>query len=83
MALRGQKRHYRLNEIQPRNWQALAQRAGVKNLCSRMHLFVESADLALQRVEKILPADFPERVFAKISKGMRKQARQFLAAAVH
>ena len=30
MALRGRKRHYRLNEIQPRHWQALSTRRRCK-----------------------------------------------------
>ena len=48
-----------------------------------MRTFVEAVEPALQRVEKILPADFPERVFTRIGKGMRKQAHQFLDAAAN
>lgn len=77
MALPGRRRHYRLNEIQVRHWQSLATRTGVTALWDRMCEMVASVDAALGQVEKRLPAGFPERVFARISAGMRRQARQF------
>jgi hypothetical protein len=40
---------------------------------------VESAEAAIQVTEKLLPADFPERVFTKIAAGIRKQAKLFRA----
>ena len=79
MSLRGRKRHYRLNEIQPRHWQSLAQRTGVPALWDRMRAMAASAEPALERAARKLPAGFPERVAAKIGAGLRRHARQFLA----
>lgn len=79
MALPGRKRHYRVNEIQVRHWQSLASRTGVATLWDRMCEMVASVDAALSRVERRLPAGFPERVLTKIGTGMRRQARQFLS----
>ena len=79
MALPGRKRHYRLNEIQVRHWQSVASRTGVAALWDRMREMVASVDAALGRVEKRLPAGFPERVVAKIGAGTRRQAREFMS----
>lgn len=78
MALRGRNRHYRLEEIQIQHWQKLAQRAAVPDLWARMQAFAESVDPALKRVEQSLPASFPARLFTKIARETRAQARSFL-----
>jgi serine/threonine-protein kinase HipA len=77
MSLPGRRRHYKLDEIQVRHWRELAQRSGVPQMWERMMMFVQSADAAIQAVEKLLPESFPERVFAKIVAGIRKQAKLF------
>jgi serine/threonine-protein kinase HipA len=77
MALHGRRAHYRLNEITGRHWQELAERGGVPGLWNRMQEFVESAPAALERVQKLLPRTFPERVYATIRNGIRAQARRF------
>lgn len=82
MSLPGRRRHYRLDEVQVRHWRELAQRSGVPQIWVRMTRLVESADAALQTVEKLLPADFPERVFTKIAAGVRKQVNRFKAAEI-
>jgi len=79
MSLRGTRKHYKLDEINTRHWQGLAQRSGVINLWERMIDFTESADAALQRVERKLPDAFPERVFTKIASGVRGQVKRLLA----
>jgi serine/threonine-protein kinase HipA len=81
MALPGRRRHYRLQEIQPRHWLDLARRAGARQAWGRMLEMAGSVDSALLRVEKTLPARFPERVFATISAGMRRQANYLIEAA--
>lgn len=78
MAMKGRNRHYRLDDVQVRHWQELAQRAGIPNLWDRMQAFVESIDDALQRVEQALPADFPEHLFTKIARETRARANRFL-----
>lgn len=77
MAVRGKRAHYRLNEIQPRHWQALAHNAGMRDLWQRMIELVESADVALVQVEGLLPASFPERIFTTIREGVHSQVLRF------
>jgi serine/threonine-protein kinase HipA len=78
MALPGKRRHYRLEEIQPRHFVELATRAGVANLTTRMREFVESLDAAWRRVEGSLPKDFPSRIYTRIRNESRAQAKLFL-----
>lgn len=78
MALRGRTPHYRLEEIRVRHWQALAERAAVPEIWTRMCTLVESVDDAFRRVEAALPAAFPDRVITTIREGVRRQARAFL-----
>jgi serine/threonine-protein kinase HipA len=81
MAVRGKRPHYRLKEIQVRHWRTLAERTAISGLWTRMRHFAESVDATLQRVQTVLPAAFPERVFDKMSAGMRGQVRVFLKEA--
>lgn len=78
MALRGRSRHYKLDEIQPRHWQELARHTGIADLPKHMRALAESVDGALQRVEQILPAGFPGRLYEKIASETRAQALRFL-----
>jgi serine/threonine-protein kinase HipA len=77
MAVRGKRAHYKLSEIQPRHWQALGHKAGVRGVWQRMIALVESADMAFAQVEASLPARFPDRVFTTIRDGVRSQVRRF------
>ena len=79
MALRGTRRHYKMDEIHLRHWQALAERSGVAGLWERMIALAESTDAALQRVERFLPTSFPDKVFTKIANGVRGQVKRLLA----
>ncbi|HEU4602049.1 MAG TPA: type II toxin-antitoxin system HipA family toxin [Steroidobacteraceae bacterium] len=79
MALAGKRRHYRLEEIQPRHFVELATRTGVENLVSRMRELADSLDAAWDRIEASLPKNFPIRVFSRIRKESRVQAKRFLA----
>ena len=75
MAVAGKNRHYKLAEIQPRHWQALAGRVGGSTLWERMQSLVDAAPRALERIK--LPRGFPESVIFPISEGVQKQARTF------
>jgi serine/threonine-protein kinase HipA len=81
MALPGRTRHYRISDIQARHWHALAQRTAVAGLWAEMRNFVESAEEAIRRVERVLPNDFPERVIGRVATGLRRQAQNFLSSA--
>ncbi len=82
MALRSKNTHFRLIDMQTRHWQALAQSCGVQNAWSHLQALVERVDVALGAVETKLPANFPEPVWTKISKGMRAHATLFRAGLV-
>jgi serine/threonine-protein kinase HipA len=78
MAVSGKNKHYKLVEIQPRYWDALAARVGGTDLQNRMQGLVESVPETLEKVGSQLPKGFPDFVISKISEGMRGQARTFL-----
>ena len=83
MALRTKNAHYRLMEMQTRHWQALAQSCGVQNAWGHLQALVERVEDALAAVEAKLPANFPDAVWSKISKGMRAHAKLFRAGLAH
>lgn len=78
LAVAGTNRHYKLVEIQPRHWQALAARIGGQEMWDRMQSLVEAAPRAFDRI--MLPRDFPYVVISKISEGVREQSRKFFEA---
>lgn len=77
MALHGTRVHYRVNEIATRHWQELASQSGIPEIWKRMEALVESATPALDRVEKLLPRSFPERVYTTIREGVSNQLQRF------
>lgn len=78
IALTGRNKHYRLQEIQGRHWQQLAEREGGTALWQQLKAFVDSAPQALEAVASHLPDDFPEKVCASIQTGVATQRRRFL-----
>lgn len=77
MAVAGETRHYKLFDIQPRHWQALAMRIGGSPLWDRMQSLVEAAADAFGGIK--LPRGFPEVVISKIREGVGDQRRKFFA----
>jgi serine/threonine-protein kinase HipA len=77
MALPGRRLHYRLKEITARHWLELADQTGLPDLWTRMQSFVESAPSALGSAERLLPREFPERVYSRIRDGVDSQVRRF------
>lgn len=75
MAVAGRNRHYRIVEMQPRHWRALAERVGGASLWARLQALVEAAPRAFERID--LPRGFPESVISLISDGVRRQAQAF------
>jgi serine/threonine-protein kinase HipA len=78
MAVAGKNQHYKLVDIKPRHWQALATRIGGSELWGRMQSLVDAAPRAFDHIE--LPRGFPDMVISKISHGVRDQSRKFFAA---
>jgi serine/threonine-protein kinase HipA len=79
MAVRGKNAHYRLNSIQTRHWYELTQSVGVQGLWERMIESVERAPGAIASIEKNLPKNFPDFVYAAIAKGIARHSKDFLA----
>lgn len=82
MAIRsGRRAHYKLDEIQPRHFKALADDLGDDLLWPAMIELVEKIPRAIAGVEKQLPSDFAESVWTSITAGLARQAKTFLDAA--
>lgn len=79
MAVRSRNAHHVFHTIQARHWQGLAMKNGGIDVWNAMLDMVASVDVALDEVEALLPADFPARTWAAISRGMRSEAARFLA----
>lgn len=79
MAVVGRNRHYRLQEIQARQWRALAVAHGGLSLWQRMQGLVDTAPQAFEDIADKLPADFPESVFVRIKDGVTAQRARFTA----
>ncbi|CAN5460285.1 type II toxin-antitoxin system HipA family toxin [soil metagenome] len=78
MAIRSKNTHYHLHEIATRHWLGLAQRSGVPDGFDQMVGMVLQVPDALERVEAMLPPNFPKRVFTSIRDGMVLQAERFV-----
>jgi serine/threonine-protein kinase HipA len=78
MAVRSKNIHYHFHEIQARHWRQIALKNGGPAVWDAMLAMVASVDDALGSVEKLLPPDFPERTWGKISAGMRSEAKRFM-----
>jgi serine/threonine-protein kinase HipA len=83
MAVRGTRRHYRLEEIQARHWRALTLRVGGHDLWAAAQELVAVSEHAVERVLAATPPGFPERVSSTIAAGVRRQAERFRHALLH
>lgn len=79
MALRGQRPHYLLREIQPRHYERLVASLGDPEAWPAMLALVQRVPSALEAVATRLPADFPPVVWETISQGLIRQRERFLA----
>ena len=83
MALRGSDRpHYKLVEIQPRHFEALATSLADPELLPAMTKLAQDVPGAIERVEAKLPDDFASSVWASVTTGLKRQAAAFLKAAI-
>jgi serine/threonine-protein kinase HipA len=78
MALRGKNSHYKILEIQPRHFRALADRYPDAQAWPAMIELASRVEEAINAVEKRLPQGLAESVWTPISKGLREQAKSFL-----
>jgi serine/threonine-protein kinase HipA len=81
MAVRSKNAHVLFHTIQARHWRQLAARHGGDAVWAAMIELVGGVDGALGRLERRLPAAFPERTWERLSAGMRQEAARFLREA--
>jgi serine/threonine-protein kinase HipA len=81
MALRGTSAHYKIVEIQPRHFQALADRYPDADAWPAMLELAARVEGAIKAVQRRLPQGFAESVWVPLSKGMLGQAKLFLSYA--
>lgn len=81
MAVRGKSAHYKIVEIQPRHFRALADGHPGAEAWPAMIELAGRVEGAIEAVEKRLPKGFAESVWAPISKGTLGQAKSFLSYA--
>lgn len=81
MAVRSKNAHYKIAEIQPRHFQALAERYPDADAWAAMIHLAQRVEAAIKSVEKRLPKGIAESVWTSVSKGMLEQAKSFLSYA--
>jgi serine/threonine-protein kinase HipA len=80
MALRGQRTHYLLREIQPRHFKRLAGSLGDPEVWPAMQEMVERVPEALARVGGRLPDEFPAQLWDCLARGVSNQRDRFAGA---
>jgi serine/threonine-protein kinase HipA len=78
MAVRARGTHYKLIEIQPRHFEALAHEYPTAEVWPAMVELVNNVEAAISSVSKQLPSDFVEMVWVSVCAGVRSQAKSFL-----
>lgn len=79
MAIRGTRPHRHFERISVRHWKKLAAETGVTDTFAQMVAMVEGAADAVEVVHRLLPSDFPEYVWSRISKGVLSHRERFLS----
>lgn len=73
MAVRSKNAHWKIKDILPRHWDAVAQRAGLGDARALITEVVEQAPAAVEQAGRDLPANFPARVADSIFAGINEQ----------
>ncbi len=81
MALRGKNAHYKIVEIQPRHFQALAEKYPRAEAWPAMIELAGRVEGAIKAVQQRLPKGFAESVCAPLFKGVLEQAKSLLSYA--
>lgn len=73
----GNSRHYRFDKIHGRHFVETARLSGMPDSLTKLAIkqIIEAIDGALHAVESDMPEDFPEKLHAAISNGVRERAR--------
>ncbi len=80
MAVRDKSKHYRIAEIERRHFNATARQCGFgPDMESIIDDVLAKTNPAIERVGASLPPGFPEAIFASVTLGLKKSARQMAA----
>lgn len=74
MAVRNKNAHWKLADIQPRHWDALARQAGLGDAQALREEIVGAVDSVARQVSGALPQGFPPRVAETVLAGMAASA---------
>jgi serine/threonine-protein kinase HipA len=80
MAVRNKNAHWKLAEIQPRHWDAVAKQAGLGEAAALRDEIVGAAESVIDRVSGLLPKGFPARVAEAVFNGMKASALRLAKA---
>lgn len=84
LSLRGANKHYRLQEIERRHWNATARQCGHgPDMESLIAEVLEQTDSVIARVAADLPPGFPPQLFDVITTGLRKSAARLQRMPAH
>ena len=75
MAVRATNAHWKLKDIRPRHWSAVAKQAGLGDADALIHEVLTLVSPALSALSKQLPRKFPAPVSDKIFTGIEQQAK--------
>jgi serine/threonine-protein kinase HipA len=79
MAVRSKNVHWKLSEIRPRHWDAVARQAGLSDATRFVQELVQETPRVIAHVAKQVPPGFPTRVSDTILHGLQKSAQQLAA----
>ena len=79
LAVRATNAHWKLKDIRPRHWSAVAKQAGLGDADALIHEILALVPSALSSVGKLLPRKFPAHVSDKIFAGIEQQSKVLAA----
>lgn len=79
MAVRATNAHWKLKDIRPRHWSAVAKQAGLGDADALIHEILALVPTAVATVDALLPKKFPAHVSDKIFAGIEQQAKVLAA----
>jgi serine/threonine-protein kinase HipA len=78
MAVEGNSRHYKWNDIQPRHWRETAKRCGMQSVIdSIIEGVLKKVPEVIATVGREIPKDFPASVADSVLSGVEKAAKRF------
>ena len=79
LAVRATNAHWKLKDISPRHWSAVAQQAGLGHADALIHEILTLVPSTLSTVGNLLPKTFPTHVSEKNFSGIAQQAKVLAA----